>query len=52
MNTETRSSLIQRKPNNGISRWDNEGGAPPSGDRSRKQAGRNQKFGKQAKKAS
>ena len=52
MKTETRSSWFERKPNNGISRWNNEGGAPPSGDRSRKQAGRNQKLGKQAKKAS
>jgi hypothetical protein len=44
MKTKTRPSLTERKPSNGISRWDNEGGAPPSGDRSRKQAGTNQKL--------
>ena len=43
MTTKTRPSLPKGKPNNGISRWDNEGGAPSSGDRSRKQGGRTPK---------
>jgi hypothetical protein len=53
MTTKTRPSLPEGKPNNGISRWDNEGGAPSSGDRSRKQGGRTpKKPDKPAKKAS
>jgi len=52
MNTKTRPSPPKRKPNNGISQWDNEGGAPSSGDRSRKQGGGPQKLEKSAKKAS
>jgi hypothetical protein len=52
MTTKTRPSLPKRKPNNGISQWDNEGGAPSSGDRSRKQDGRNQKREEPAQKAS
>jgi hypothetical protein len=52
MNTKTRPSPPKLKPNNGIPRWDNEGGAPSSGDRSRKQGGKPQKRDKPAKKAS
>jgi len=52
MTTKTRPSLPKGKPNNGISQWDNEGGAPSSGDRSRKQGGRPQERDKPAKKAS
>jgi len=52
MNTKTRPSLPEGKSKNGISQWDNEGGAPPSGDRSRKQGGRTQKPEKPGKKAS
>ncbi|MBM6595072.1 hypothetical protein [Microvirga pudoricolor] len=52
MTTKTRPSLPKGKPNNGISQWDNEGGAPSSGDRLRKQGGRPQKLDKPAKKAS
>jgi hypothetical protein len=52
MTTKTRPSLPKGKPKNGISQWDNEGGAPASGDRSRKQGGRTQKRDKPAKKAS
>jgi hypothetical protein len=44
MTTKTRPSLPTGKPKNGISQWDNEGGAPSSGDRSRKQGGRPQKI--------
>lgn len=52
MTTNTRPSLPKGKSKNGIARWDNEGGAPSSGDRSRKQGSRTQKRGKPAKKAS
>jgi hypothetical protein len=52
MTTKTRPSLSKNKPNYGISRWDKEGGAPSSGDRSRKQDRRNQKREEPAKKAS
>lgn len=52
MNTKTRPSLPKGKPKNGISQWDNEGGALSSGDRSRKQGGRIDKPDKPAKKAS
>lgn len=52
MNTKIRPSLPKGKPKNGISRWDNEGGAPSSGDRSRKQGGRTEKPKKPAKKTS
>jgi len=51
MTTKTRPSLPKGKPNNGISQWDNEGGAPSSGDRSRKQGGKLQNPDKPAKKA-
>lgn len=52
MNTKTRPSLPKGKPKNDISQWDNEGGAPSSGDRSRKQGSRTVKPKKPAKKAS
>jgi hypothetical protein len=52
MTMKTRPSLPKGKPKNGISQWDNEGGAPSSGDRSRKQGGRTEKPEKPAKKAS
>jgi hypothetical protein len=52
MTTKTRPSLPERKPTNGILQWDNEGGAPSSGDRSHKQGGRNQQREEPAKKAS
>jgi hypothetical protein len=52
MTTKTRPDPPKNKPNNGISRWDNEGGAPSSGDRSHKQGGRNQKREEPAQKAS
>lgn len=52
MTTKTRPSLPKGKRNNGISQWDNEGGAPSSGDRSRKQDSRPQERDKPAKKAS
>lgn len=52
MNTKTRPSLPKGKPKNGISQWDNEGGAPSSGDRSRKHGGGTEKPEKPAKKAS
>jgi hypothetical protein len=52
MTTKTRPSLPKGKPKNGIARWDNEGGAPSSGDQSRKQGGGPQKRDKPAKKAS
>ena len=49
MTTKTRPSPSKLKPNNGIARWDNEGGASSSGDRSRKQGDRSQNRGKPAK---
>ena len=52
MATKTRPGPPKGKTKNGIAQWDNEGGAPSSGDRSRKQGGRNQKRDKPAKKAS
>ena len=52
MTTKTRPNPPKRTPNNGISQWDNEGGAPSSGDRSSKHGGRTQKPEKPAKKAS
>jgi hypothetical protein len=52
MATKTRPSLPKGKPNNGIARWDNEGGAPSSGDQSRKKGGRTRQRDKPAKKAS
>jgi hypothetical protein len=52
MTTKARPRLPKGKPKNGISQWDNEGGAPSASDRSRKQGSRPQERDKPAKKAS
>jgi len=49
MNPDTRSSRPRNDPDNGLSRWDNEGGAPSNGDRSRMPASKAKKPGRPAK---
>jgi len=43
MDPDTRSSRPEIDPDNGLSRWDNEGGAPPKGDRSRRLASKTER---------
>jgi len=43
MDPDTRSSRPKIDPDNGLSRWDNEGGAPPKGDRSRRLASKTER---------